>query len=185
MELTRKPEPAGRPWGAAPRPRTEEEEWRTSQGAKIPLKPPQLRDRIAQIPSDPDPVLRFFDHLNAERKEMYGEIAKLPTIAQHISQTERRAMLAERETSDRLLAQFLATKIGAEFMGRVSGVTRSGLFVRLLETGADGFIPASTIGIPVTPRCHARRFARLRSQRWFAKRGSSGWSVVAGKWNSR
>jgi ribonuclease R len=75
-----------------------------------------------------------------------GEIAKLPTIAQHISQTERRAMLAERETSDRLLAQFLATKIGAEFMGRVSGVTRSGLFVRLLETGADGFIPASTIG---------------------------------------
>ena len=75
-----------------------------------------------------------------------GEIARLPTIAQHISQTERRAMLAERETSDRLLAQFLATKIGAEFMGRVSGATRSGLFVRLLETGADGFIPASTIG---------------------------------------
>jgi ribonuclease R len=75
-----------------------------------------------------------------------GEIAKLPAIGQHISSTERRAMLAERETSDRLLAQFLATKIGAEFMGRVSGVTRSGLFVRLLETGADGFIPASTLG---------------------------------------
>jgi ribonuclease R len=74
------------------------------------------------------------------------EIEKLPGIAQHISGTERRAMLAERETSDRLLAQFLATKIGAEFMGRVSGVTRSGLFVRLLETGADGFIPASTLG---------------------------------------
>ena len=74
------------------------------------------------------------------------EIAHLPGIAQHISTTERRAMLAERETSDRLLAQFLATKIGAEFMGRLSGVTRSGLFVRLTETGADGFIPASTIG---------------------------------------
>ena len=55
-------------------------------------------------------------------------------------------MLAERETSDRLLAQYLATKIGAEFMGRISGASRSGLFVRLLETGADGFIPASTIG---------------------------------------
>ena len=55
-------------------------------------------------------------------------------------------MLAERETSDRLLAEFLATKIGAEFAGRISGVTRSGLFVRLLETGADGFIPASTLG---------------------------------------
>ncbi|RYE54698.1 MAG: RNB domain-containing ribonuclease, partial [Hyphomicrobiales bacterium] len=74
------------------------------------------------------------------------EATKLQGIAQHISATERRAMLAERETSDRLLAQFLAQKIGARFEGRVSGVTRSGLFIRLLETGADGFIPASTLG---------------------------------------
>lgn len=55
-------------------------------------------------------------------------------------------MLAERETVDRLLAQFLAARIGASFEGKISGVTRSGLFVRLDETGADGFIPASTIG---------------------------------------
>ncbi|MHA6692341.1 ribonuclease R [Devosia sp. A449] len=75
-----------------------------------------------------------------------AEGLRLAGIAQHISATERRAMLAERETSDRLLAQFLATKIGATFDGRISGVTRSGLFVRLLETGADGFIPASTLG---------------------------------------
>ncbi|MBD8064693.1 ribonuclease R [Devosia sp. PTR5] len=74
------------------------------------------------------------------------EASKLPGIAQHISATERRAMLAERETSDRLLSQFLADRIGARFEGRISGVTRSGLFVRLLETGADGFIPASTLG---------------------------------------
>ena len=75
-----------------------------------------------------------------------GEEAKLPAIAEHISQTERRAMLAERETVDRLLAQFLADKVGAEFDARVGGVTRSGLFVRLKDSGADGFIPASTIG---------------------------------------
>ncbi len=75
-----------------------------------------------------------------------GEIAKLPGVAQHISSTERRAMAAERETADRLLAQFLAGKIGAQFDGRISGVTRAGLFVRLKETGADGFIPASTLG---------------------------------------
>ncbi len=55
-------------------------------------------------------------------------------------------MLAERETADRLLAQFLSAQIGARFEGRISGVTRSGLFVRLLDTGADGFIPASTLG---------------------------------------
>ena len=74
------------------------------------------------------------------------EAAKLTPIAQHISSTERRAMIAERETVDRLLAQFLAGKIGASFEGKISGVTKSGLFVRLAETGADGFIPASTIG---------------------------------------
>ncbi|MBX9700126.1 MAG: VacB/RNase II family 3'-5' exoribonuclease, partial [Acetobacteraceae bacterium] len=75
-----------------------------------------------------------------------AEMLRLAGIAQHISATERRAMMAERETADRLLAQYLAAQIGARFEGRISGVTRSGLFVRLLETGADGFIPASTLG---------------------------------------
>ncbi len=55
-------------------------------------------------------------------------------------------MLAERETADRLIAQFLADRIGADFKGRISGVTKSGLFVRLDDTGADGFIPISTLG---------------------------------------
>jgi len=75
-----------------------------------------------------------------------NEALKLAGIAQHISATERRAMLAERETADRLLAQYLSGQIGARFEGRISGVTRSGLFVRLRDTGADGFIPASTLG---------------------------------------
>ena len=47
---------------------------------------------------------------------------------------------------DRLLAHFLADRVGATFEGRISGVTRAGLFVKLDETGADGFIPARTIG---------------------------------------
>jgi ribonuclease R len=75
-----------------------------------------------------------------------AELERLQGTAEHISATERRAMLAERETADRLLAQFLAERIGARFEGRISGVTKSGLFVRLKETGADGFVPASTLG---------------------------------------
>ena len=55
-------------------------------------------------------------------------------------------MKAERETFDRLLAHFLADRVGATFEGRISGVTRVGLFVKLDDTGADGFIPARTIG---------------------------------------
>jgi ribonuclease R len=70
----------------------------------------------------------------------------LGDIAANISVTERRAMKAERETSDRLIAHFLADRIGAVFAGHISGVTRAGLFVELDETGADGFIPARFIG---------------------------------------
>ena len=75
-----------------------------------------------------------------------NEIGALQEIAQFISGTERRAMLAERETSDRLIAAFLADRIGSRFQARVSGMVRTGLFVRLKETGADGFVPASSIG---------------------------------------
>ena len=71
---------------------------------------------------------------------------RLAAIGAHISATERRAMAAERETSDRLLSQFLAAQIGARFHGKIAGVTTAGLFVRLAETGGDGFVPASTIG---------------------------------------
>jgi len=70
----------------------------------------------------------------------------LAEISAQISATERRAMLAERETADRLIAHFLADRVGANFDGRISGVTRAGLFVKLHDTGADGFVPARTIG---------------------------------------
>ena len=71
---------------------------------------------------------------------------QLAEIAAEISATERRAMVAERETNDRLIAHFLADRVGATFDGRISGVHRAGLFVKLHETGADGFVPARTIG---------------------------------------
>jgi ribonuclease R len=70
----------------------------------------------------------------------------LAEVAAEISATERRAMMAERETADRLIAHFLADRVGAAFDGRISGVTRAGLFVKLHETGAAGFVPARTIG---------------------------------------
>jgi ribonuclease R len=70
----------------------------------------------------------------------------LGEVAAEISVTERRAMKAERETADRLIAHFLADRIGATFQGRISGVTRSGLFVKLKDTGADGLIPIRSLG---------------------------------------
>jgi len=70
----------------------------------------------------------------------------LDEIAAGICITERRAMQAERETIDRLIAGFLAEQIGASFHGRINGVTKAGLFVTLDDTGADGFIPISMLG---------------------------------------
>jgi ribonuclease R len=72
-----------------------------------------------------------------------GELAQ---IAEHISAAERRAMAAERETVDRVIAAHLVDRVGAVFSGRIAGVTRAGLFVKLSETGADGFVPAATLG---------------------------------------
>ena len=70
----------------------------------------------------------------------------LDDIAAEISTFERRAMAAERETVDRLIAHHLVTRVGEEFDGQVAGVTKSGLFVSLPDYGADGFVPISTLG---------------------------------------
>jgi len=75
-----------------------------------------------------------------------ADVKSLNEVSARISAAERRAMAAERETVDRLIAHHLADRIGAVFEGRIAGVTRAGLFVKLDETGADGFIPARTIG---------------------------------------
>ncbi|MGQ3112091.1 MAG: ribonuclease R [Brevundimonas sp.] len=74
------------------------------------------------------------------------EIAELTAIADQVTQTERRSMAAERDAMDRYIAAFLQDRVGATFNGRITGVTRFGLFVRLEETGADGLVPVSSLG---------------------------------------
>jgi ribonuclease R len=75
-----------------------------------------------------------------------GEVERLDQTAEEISGLERRAMAAERDSNDRYIAAYMSDRIGAEFVGRISGVTRFGLFVRLAETGADGLIPVRSLG---------------------------------------
>ena len=73
------------------------------------------------------------------------DAAHLPGTAEHITGTERRAAVAEREALDRYLSAFMADKVGASFAARVSGVGRFGLFVTLAETGASGLVPMSAL----------------------------------------
>ncbi len=74
------------------------------------------------------------------------DISQMAGTAEIITFAERRAMAAERDATDRYVAAFLADRVGAEFEGRITGVTRFGLFVRLAETGADGLVPVSRLG---------------------------------------
>ena len=74
------------------------------------------------------------------------DISQIKDTAEVITHAERRAMAAERDATDRYIASFLADRVGATFTGRITGVTRFGLFVKLDETGADGLVPVSTLG---------------------------------------
>ncbi len=72
--------------------------------------------------------------------------SRLQEIAEHISATERKAMVAERDAKDRYIAAYLADRVGVEFGARITGVTNFGLFITLDETGADGLIIARGLG---------------------------------------
>jgi ribonuclease R len=110
-------------------------------------------DRYAHFTS---PIRRYSDlivHRGLIRALKLGndgltdrEIAELDAIADQVTQTERRSMAAERDAMDRYVAAFLEDRVGATFEGRITGVTRFGLFVRLDETGADGLVPVSSLG---------------------------------------
>lgn len=75
-----------------------------------------------------------------------AEATRLKETSEHISDTERRAMGAERDAKDRYVARYLEGRVGAEFDARITGVAKAGLFITLDETGADGFIPARSLG---------------------------------------
>ncbi|MCB1397029.1 MAG: ribonuclease R [Rhodobacter sp.] len=102
------------------------------------------------------PIRRYSDlivHRALIRAHRWGadglsdwDVERLAETATQISETERRSMAAERDTTDRYLAAFMADRIGATFAGRIAGVARFGLFVKLDETGADGLVPIRSLG---------------------------------------
>jgi ribonuclease R len=101
------------------------------------------------------PIRRYADlivHRTLIRLQKLGsdgltdsEAARLTEIGEHISVTERRAAEAERDAIGRYTAAYMANHIGDIFSGRISGVSRFGLFVKLAENGADGLVPISTL----------------------------------------
>lgn len=74
-----------------------------------------------------------------------SEIGRLTQTAEHISMTERRAMAAERDSTDRYVAAYMEDRVGETFDVRITGVANFGLFVRIPESGAEGLIPARSL----------------------------------------
>ena len=72
--------------------------------------------------------------------------ADLTRISEAISAAERRAMMAERETIDRYVAAWLATRVGEVFSTRITGVRSFGFFATIVGLGGDGLVPVSTLG---------------------------------------
>lgn len=102
------------------------------------------------------PIRRYADlivHRALIRAHKFGddglserESTHLAETAEHISQTERRAMMAERDSADRYVAAYMVDRVGAEFEARIVSATRFGLFVRLADSGAEGLLPARMMG---------------------------------------
>jgi ribonuclease R len=72
--------------------------------------------------------------------------ADLDKITEAISQTERRAMEAERDTIDRYVAAWLSARVGEVFDTRITGVQSFGFFATIVGLGGDGLVPVSTLG---------------------------------------
>ena len=70
----------------------------------------------------------------------------LGKVSEAISATERRAMMAERETTDRYVAAWLSARVGEVFATRITGVQKFGFFATIIGLGGDGLVPVSTLG---------------------------------------
>ncbi len=106
------------------------------------------------------PIRRYADLLvhralvGAGRLDPQAEETRLPLadaerfadLGERISQAERRAMEAERETVDRYVAAYLSTRVGDLVEARITGVQRFGFFATIEGLGGDGLVPVSTLG---------------------------------------
>ncbi|RYY28989.1 MAG: ribonuclease R [Sphingomonadales bacterium] len=75
-----------------------------------------------------------------------GEAEGMERIGESISQLERRAMEAERDTVDRYVAAYLAQHVGEVMDAKITGVKDFGFFATVEGIGGDGLVPARDLG---------------------------------------
>src|SRR5262245_15365201 len=91
--------------------------------------------------------LKALLHGRAEREaERSRLVERLPAMAEHTSQTEKRAEQSERDLLQWKKVRFLADRAGEVFPGRITGVQPFGLFVQLDGYYVDGLVPIRSMG---------------------------------------
>jgi ribonuclease R len=113
------------------------------------------------------PIRRYADltihraliSLLEKQKGLYPyNFEELLKIGQDISDLERRAAKAERETVDRYIALYLENRTGEMLPARISGMTDFAVFLTLEETGSDGILPLRNLTgdyFVFDPKAHA------------------------------
>lgn len=97
------------------------------------------------------PIRRYSDILvhrlitaYAEGKT-YSNIEELESMSLHISNMEKKAIDAERASIKYKQVEFMLDKIGEQFTGNISGLTRWGIYVELEDTKIEGMIPLNSL----------------------------------------
>jgi ribonuclease R len=71
--------------------------------------------------------------------------AELQTMAEHCSATERRADEATRDVVDWLKCEYMSSRLGQEYDGKVTSVTSFGLFVALNDEFIEGLVHVTSL----------------------------------------
>jgi len=106
------------------------------------------RPRHADIDT-PSPWSKRRDHTaHRESLEPLGgpiSLAELHDIAEESSQSERRADDAERELMEWKKVKFMQDRVGEDFDGLITSVTKFGFFVELTDLFVEGLVPLNTL----------------------------------------
>ena len=91
-----------------------------------------------------------------------------------ISNLERRAMEAERDTIDRYVAAYLADQVGELVQCRITGVQPFGFFATVEALGGDGLVPVVDAGPGIFPLRRGEPDPGRRGERRRPSRSASG-----------
>ena len=113
------------------------------------FSPPKGRRDAGAAEDAPSPWSKRRDH--AAHREALEPLAgpigieELHAIAEESSQSERRADDAERDLMEGKKVKFMQNRVGQDFDGLITSVTKFGFFVELTDLFVEGLVPLNTL----------------------------------------